>query len=366
MLAFALAAPVTAYADDAPGSDDNTKAITTAADATGGWGNGPQTPQQVLAREFGVNGLTADMNSDEYFGALQARVGAYTALASGETRPHMSLQNIVTPGHLTFALSSDARWFLKVGAAHIESWADDNGTNLVDTSTTTSLVQLQFRPRAGTLIGFGPTYESNVIRAGQNRVTAIGAGWRFDLLQRMGNHLGFSAKVTWMDGITNAHVPLGEDLALVERQHTPRTYVQLGLVGMYNHQDFSLIPQGWSLRPTVHAIWQRTADSAATTNLGSFVASSHQDYSEVMATARLQKDEFRSGHIAPFVEAGDEIHVRSTIPTPATMPSLLYAKAGVTMRNGQWGFFDAYYSYHLAPDGTYRSGVLELLASLTF
>lgn len=95
-----------------------------------------------------------------------------------------------------------------------------------------------------------------------------------------------------------------------------------------------------------------------------------QDYGEVLVSTRLQKDEFRSAHPAPFVELGAEIRIDSTIPTPASNPALApitaYAKVGAMMRVGGWGCFDAYYAWRDSLDGTYCSGTAEMLLSVTY
>jgi hypothetical protein len=318
-------------------------------------------------REFGIIGLTAEMNSDEHFGALQARLGAYTALSSTDTHPDLALQNLVVPAHAVFSLDKEGHWFFKLGAAQIKNWADDHGADLENTSTTTALAQIQYRPRPGTLIGLGATYESNIIHlAGGGRIVVPGPGIRFDLLQRISSRIGFAAKVLWMDGTTSTTIPLGGGLDLAARQASVRTYIQLGLIGMVSHKDTPLVPAGWSLRPTAHLILQRTALASTTTSLGSLEAGQHQDYGELLASARLQKEEFRSAHPAPFVELGAEVRIDSTIPTPASNPTLAYAKAGATMRVGGWGFFDAYYAWRDSLDGTYRSGTAEVLLSVTY
>lgn len=361
MLAASIA-PETASAQTT--TDTDAAAIAVAANQQS---QNPTSPNQKLVHDFGIIGLTGEMNSDEHFGALQARLGAYTALSSTDTHPDLSLQNVVAPAHAVISLDKDGHWFFKLGAAAIKNWADDHGADLENTTTLTSLAQIQYRPHAGTLIGLGATYESNVIHlANGGRIVVPGAGIRFDLLQRIGDRIGFAAKVLWMDGTTTTTIPLGGGVNLVDKTSTPRTYIQLGLIGMVGHGDTPLIPRGWSLRPTAHLILQRTAVAASTTNLEAVEARDLQDYGEVLMSARLQKEEFRSAHPAPFVELGTEIQIRSTIPAPASNPTLAYAKAGATMRVGNWGFFDAYYAYRDSFDGTYRSGTAEMLLSVTY
>lgn len=338
-----------------------------AAGQTSGWRDQPLPPGAALARDFGAIGLTAEINSDEYFGALQARLGAYTALSSGGAKPDLSLQNVVVPAHVTFPLTGGGRWFLKLGAAGIESWARDHGSRLETTTTVTGQVELQFHPRAGTLIGVGVTYETNAIDlAGGGHVKVPGPGLRFDVLQRLGEHVGFAAKIEWADEKTTTTIPLGTDLTLRDRTDTPRTYAQLGLIGMIQHKDAAFIPDGWSLRPMAHLIVQRTAIAASTNSLGEDIAHDHQDFGEAILTTRLQKDVFRSFQVGPFVESGAEIEMFSTVPTPASDPFMAYAKAGAYMRVGNWGFLDAYYAYRNALNGHYRSGTVELLLSVTF
>ncbi len=353
----------------APAQADTTSTAASAAEAPAPWaGDGaPPSPNQTLVREFGVIGLTGEMNSDEHFGSLQARLGAYTALPASDTHPQVSLQNLVIPAHAVFSLDSSGHWFVKLGAAGIKNWADDHGSFLETTTTFTSLAQLQYRPRPGTLIGLGPTYETNIIHlAGGGRIVVPGAGVRFDLLQRISPTLGFAAKASWFDGTTTTSIPLAGGLSLHDRAATPRSYLQLGLIGMFQHQDSALVPKGWSLRPAVHLILQRTAVQASTTSLGSLESRDLQDYGEVLVSTRLQREEFRSAHPAPFVELGGEFQIRNTLPTPISAPSTAYAKAGATMRVGGWGFFDAYYAWRDSLDGTYRSGTAEILLSVTY
>ncbi|NOW47836.1 hypothetical protein FHW96_004018 [Novosphingobium sp. SG751A] len=143
------------------------------------------TPRDLLAREFGASGLTVDMNSDELFGAVQARLGAYGA-PGAPASPALSLSNLVLPSHVTLPISEDGHWFIKLGAAEIVGTAADHGIRISDSASTTSLAQIQYRPWAGTLIGIGATYESNVVHtSGGARITMAGAGVRFDLLQRL-------------------------------------------------------------------------------------------------------------------------------------------------------------------------------------
>jgi hypothetical protein len=219
----------------------DTYTAASAAEAPTPWAPGdgtPVSPNQQLVREFGVIGLTGEMNSDEHFGSLQARLGAYTALPTTDTHPQVSLQNLVVPAHAVVSLGSSGHWFVKLGAAAIKNWADDHGSFLETTTTFTALAQLQYRPRPGTLIGLGPTYETNIIHlAGGGRIVVPGAGVRFDLLQRISPTLGFAAKATWFDGTTTTTIPLGGGLTLHDRASTPRSYLQLGLIGMFQHQD---------------------------------------------------------------------------------------------------------------------------------
>ena len=364
LIAMPALAPAAAWAQDGQAQDDADE--TASAAASGGWhSDAAPSSGEVLARDFGPLGLTAEINSDEYFGSLQAQLGAYTAIDEGDD-PALSVHNIVMPAHLTVPLDANAHWFVKLGAALIHSWADDHGETLEDTGTMTSLAQIQYRPWAGTLIGVGATYEHNKVHLAEGGSIGIdGNGFRFDLLQRINQHIGLSTKVTWFDGETKLQIPLSEDLTLYDTAASPRTYAQIGLIGRIGHQDMAFVPEGWTLRPMVHAIFQRTVVAASTNSLGVAEERSRQDYGQVMVNMKLEKEEFRSGKLAPFVDMGAILRVADTIPTPASDPVLAYAKAGVATHIGGWGFLDAYYAYRDSLDGHYKSGTAEVLLSIT-
>jgi hypothetical protein len=324
-------------------------------------------PRDLLAHEFAMPGLIADMNSEEFFGAIQARLGAYASLPVGEAHAQLSLQNAVLPAHVTLPLSGNGRWFIKLGAAQIWASAADKGTRLVDSESTTALAQIQFRPRAGTLLGLGAIYESNAIHFDQGgRLSLIGAGVRFDLLQRLGDHAGLAVKASWLDGRTAVSIPLPGNVRITDHASSPRLYLQAGLIGNFSSRDMPWIPQGWSLRPALHVFAQRTTTAASVNNLGFMVPRDVQDYAELAITLRLQRETRGSGHPAPFAEIGEEQRLRARVEGRPTDPALAYAKAGVTMRKGGWGFFDAYLAYHDSLNGQMRAVVGEVLASLTF
>lgn len=298
---------------------------------------------------------------------MQARVGAYTALDAGDTDPALRLTNTVVPVNATFALTQDARWFVKLAASDIDAEASSHGERLSRSATQSALAQLQYRPRPGTLIGLGVTYEkAKVDLEGGGRIEAPGAGLRLDLLQRLGAHAGFAAKVLWTNGTSTATIPLGGGLVLTDKADAPRTYVQLALLGLVQNKDWTVVPEGWSLRPAGRLIFQRKDVADSVNSLGVFEAGGAQDYGEVMVSARLQKDELRPGRIAPFVELGGEAPFRNTAPGPASDPPLAYAKLGAYVRTGRWGFLNAYYAYRDSLDGSFRSGTAEVLLSLAF
>lgn len=317
-------------------------------------------PRDLLAREFGASGLTADMNSDEVFGAVQARLGAYGAASSS---PALSLANLVLPSHVTVPLGEDGHWFIKLGAAEILGTAADHGARLSDSASTTSLAQIQYRPWAGTLIGVGASYESNVVHAGSARITMTGAGVRFDLLQRLGDHAGLALKASWLDGATGFAKPA---IGLSYRASDPRLYAQAGLIGNFSARDIRWIPQGWSLRPAAHLVIQHAAQAQTINSYGQSVPREITDYAMAMLTARLQREVRGSYHLAPFIEAGGEFGLRENLGGASSDPALAYLRAGATMRAGRWGFFDAYLAHHDSLDGRMRANVVEMLASFTF
>jgi hypothetical protein len=322
-------------------------------------------PRDALAHEFGATGLTADLNSEEIFGAVQARLGAYSTLSPGQTAHSLDLWNTVVPTHVTAPIGQDGHWFVKLGAAQVWATAADHGTRLADTAGTNSLAQIQYRPWAGTLIGLGATYESNIVHlANGGRILNTGPGLRLDLLQRFDDHGGLVVKLSWMDGRTDIVVPVGNGLRLANHTQSPRLYGQAGLDGKFTTRDARWIPAGWSLRPAVHVVAQRNIDAASVNSFGHAMPRDVQDYAQIIITAKLQSDPRSPGHLAPFVELGQELRVAERAATPSE-PAMAYARAGATLRLGKWGFFDAYVAHHDSLDGRMKANVAECLISAT-
>lgn len=311
----------------------------------------------ALSADFGAAGLIGEMNSAEHYGALQSRLGAYSASDTGDAR----LNTFVAPANAIVSLSRDGKWFTKVGAVYVNSDGTYPGGDMPESTSHNFLFQLLHRPAAGTLIGIGVVPDKTDIAIPLNgaSIDARGTGVRFDLLQRLGNKSGLAVKLIHLEGHSTFSRPLPNGQMLSIRSSTNRTYVEMTFTTLLDRTKFALIPNGWSLRPVTHVLFQRDHDR----NPQGLASTDY--FAQWLLTARLQKDVFRAGQVGPYVELGIEQELVNDSAAKGNNDFLLYGKAGAAVLVGNWGRLDAYYARRQAPGG-FSSNTVNLLFSMTF
>lgn len=310
-----------------------------------------------LSTDFGTVGLIGEMNSAEHYGALQSRLGAYSASSTGDAH----LDTLVVPTNAIISLSQDGNWFTKIGAVYVRSEGSYAAGDMPNSTSRNLLLQALYRPAAGTLIGIGVVPDKTDISVPLNgaNIEARGTGVRLDFLQRFGARSGLSAKLLHLEGDStfNRALPNGQMLSI--RSSTARTYVEATFTVILDNAKLGFVPQGWSLRPVTHVLFQRDRDRS------SQGAVSTEDFAQWLLTARLQKDVFRAGQIGPYFEFGTEQELINDAAAGDNNDLLLYGKVGAAFIAG-WGRVDAYYARRQAPDGGFSANTVNVLISMMF
>ncbi len=320
--------------------------------------DGGSAAMPSLSADFGAVGLVGEMNSAEHYGAVQSRLGAYSASGTGDAY----LDTFVAPANAIIALGQDGKWFTKLGAVYVNTDGTYSGGDMPESTSGNFLLQALYRPATGTLIGLGVVPDKTDISIPVNNasIEARGTGVRFDLLQRLGNRSGLSAKLIHLEGDSTFSKPLPNGQLLSNRSSTTRTYVEATFLTILDRAKYAFIPGGWSLRPVTHILLQRDHDRD---QQGS---ASTDDFAQWLLTARLQKDVFRSGQVGPYFELGVEQELVNESATGDNNDFLLYGKTGAAILAGNWGRLDIYYARRQAPDDGFSSNTVNLLLSMTF
>ena len=311
-----------------------------------------------LSTDFGAVGLIGEMNSAEHYGAVQSRLGAYSASGTGDGH----LDTFVSPSNVILSLGQGGKWFTKLAAVYVNTDGTYPGGDSRESTSGNFLLQLLHRPAAGTLIGLGvmPDKTDIAIPVNDANIDARSGGVRFDLLQRLGTQSGLEAKLIYLEGHSTFSKPLPNGQMLSSRSSTTRTYVEATFTTILDRAKFAFIPNGWSLRPVTHILFQRDHDRS---EQGS---ASTEDFAQWLLTARLQKDVFRAGQVGPYVELGTELELVNDAAAGDNNEFLFYGKAGAAFLAGNWGRLDAYYARRQAPDGEFSSNTVNLLLSMIF
>lgn len=329
-----------------------------------------------LSATFGPSGLLAEHNSNENFGAVQSRLGAYRAHqafaeAGGPLEGYRDIvETKVFPIKAIVPIpGSGRRWFLKSGTVSIFSRGSDG--NLTGSNSDTYSAQLAVLHLVDdrTLIGVGPLISRVNVDLLHNggSVSSNGKGVQFDLLHKIDDRLGFSARAAYERLETRTTVPIGFTRRVETSQDADRLYVEASAV--YNPSGSQIllpVPDGWFLRPIATLIFQATWTKFTTDSQGGPVAANTENFGTVLLSVRLEKDDFRPWHLVPYFVGGTEIEYMNDASSVDQDAGNLYVKAGVATNVGGKGRLDIYYARRESFRGTYSAGTFNMLLSMQF
>ena len=257
----------------------------------------PQLPPGVLAQiNLGQAGLLGSFYSNEQWGTTQGRigqsrftVGAATAPGGATTGYKDGSTDIVLPFSALMALP-DGKSYLRFGATFARPDGAANQVEVDSTNPSGSLQYITF-PNPVTMLGFGIFAErtdANDVTSGSTALRE-GFGARADVLRKFSNNWGIAARAEYSWGETDLQIPA---IGYRHVQGDNRFYTQAELIGTYDNSDFSAVPQGLILQPTLGANFQRnfieaTADSFGAVSSG--VVGPMEDYGMVWANLGFQQ-----------------------------------------------------------------------------
>ncbi|WP_395390987.1 hypothetical protein [Novosphingobium sp. BL-8A] len=333
----------------------------------------PATPSAAMPgygiadfmRTFAGVGIIGEMNSSETYGAVQQRIGQYTAHAQaaqyGDDLSHVrdNATSYVVPAHVTFELPGDGNTLLKVGGAAIYARGNESAPTDQDSDGYNFLAEVLRRiaPNQAIGVGFATEVTDVDLKDSGGHIDSRGTGVRLDYVNRLSPTTGLAVRAIVLDGRDVTGMP-GIPTA---RQKWRRYFTEAKLMKTLDHRNAGFVPEGWFLRPAVEAVYQ------ASRGYGSNPAED-ENYGFVEGSLRLEKQEFRNWHFAPYVEAGlIREFVQDISPKgqdAGNDPTVLYSKIGGSTRLGGHGRLDLYYARRDGAKGIYNQQTINLLISI--
>lgn len=312
-------------------------------------------------RTFAGVGIIGEMNSSETYGAVQQRLGQYTAHAqAAQYGDDLSLvrddaSSYVVPAHVTFELPGDGNTLLKVGGAAIYARGNESAPTDQDSDGYNFLAEVLRRVSASQAIGVGFATEVTDVdlKDSGGHIDSRGTGVRLDYVNRLSPTTGLAVRAIVLDGRDVTEMP-GAPIA---RRKWRRYFTEAKLMRTLDHRSAGVVPEGWFLRPAVEAVYQ------ASRGHGSNPAED-ENYGFVEASVRLERQEFRNWHFAPYLEVGLIREFVQDVSPGGNDPTVLYSKVGGSTRLGGHGRLDLYYARRDGAKGIYDQQTINLLISI--
>ncbi|WP_172328861.1 autotransporter outer membrane beta-barrel domain-containing protein [Mangrovicoccus sp. HB161399] len=336
--------------------------------------SGPPDAWSKFSRTFGPTGLWSELGQDEAYGAVQTRA----AMARSQINAANADQDfagyedtaskIATPATLAFSLPG-GNAALRLKGTWTRSEGDENKT-YADSEGISGLASILFMPTGSTLLGFGlVTGQVDVdIRHNDGTIDSDARGIRLDLLQNLNDHWGIAARAiyTWND--TDTMIPLGF-ADLETSQENEQLYAEAALIGNIEHGQWSVLPEGWVLRPKLRGLYQKTSFETVRNSLGGTnegTVGKSDEYATVKASVRLLKAAFRPGDIGPYAEIGYEREVINDLDLVIDEPDILATKIGVASILPNGDFLDVNYGRFDGFGGERQIGTLTIAYTHAF
>ncbi len=337
-----LAMALCAHGALAQKTGDSPLGDTTSADGA------PLTASQKLSRYFGPPGLLAEMSQDENYGNINTRIAQMraqiegaksTGVYSGYTDEGYKLS---VPINLLLNLP-DNKSLIRFKGTGIWSWAEPERT-YSRTRGFSGLAEYVYIPDETTVLGFGVTASNTGISILNSHGSArtYDLGFQANLIYRFNERWGVAATANYMWVNNRSEIPLGR-LSLVTDQNSRRTFAEATVVGNYENQHASWVPEGWTLYPKLNVNYHRQDFETVYNSLGrknDGTVGPLDDYLTAAAVVRLQKNGFRPLEMAPYVEVGYERELINDLNVVVDDRNILRSKVGFQMTLPNTARFD--------------------------
>lgn len=293
-------------------------------------------PAPSIAGSFGPSGLLAEFNSNENFGNVQARLGAYRthqafANAGGPVRGYRDdFTTWLLPTKAIVEIAGSDRLYLRPQVTL--GYSEGTPGNLTQTVSTSRTLQMQLvhAVNEDTVVAIGgiSTRADIDLRHNGGDITNTGIGLQIDAMHKLSDRFGVTGRFI-VDGVEReTSIPLVGGGEVRSLRSGERVYAEANAAFTLLGTQSPLVPEGWRLRPVLTGVFQHTDLDDTTNNRGAPVPASNEDYGAVFLTARLEQTNFRPWAIGPYFEAGAELQVFNTASTVEDDPTSLYLRAG--------------------------------------
>lgn len=336
--------------------------------------SGPPKAWDKFARTFGSTGLWSELGQDESYGTVQTRQAMSrsqiaAAFADDDFEGYEdSAEKLTVPVTLAFSLP-DGNSAVRLKGTWTNTWADENKT-YADSQGPSGLLQYLMMPSDNTLLGFGLVLGATDvdIRHNGGTIRTDARGLRFDWLQKFNEQWGLATRAlyTWNDSSTS--IPLGF-ADLDTDQENEQFYLEATLVGNFEHDHWSAIPEGWVVRPKFRALYQKTSFETVTNSLGGVnegTVGPDDEYATLSARVRILKSAYRPGDFGPYLEVGYEREVINDLDLVVDDPDILMTKIGAVaiLKNGD--YLDVSYGRFDGLGGDRSVGTLNIAYTHSF
>lgn len=335
------------------------------------------SPGEAVIYNLAQAGLMYEFNSYEDYGTVQARIGQgraeiEQARATGVTSGYKDAGNVaVLPVDVFYTLPGEgSSSFIKVGGFGNLNRRDKNQTQPYSRAGRIELEYLH-APSNDTLLGIGVFTEAQDVDLLHNDGTTNdhGYGIRGDVVRKFNPYWGMAARAEYFWANGDTRVPLGNGIEYGYDQKWSRVYSQVSLVGSFNHQALSFLPQAWVFHPTLRAAYQGDHFKDVRDSFGQTVNGTvgpNDVYAMITATARFENADLRPGNLAPMVEIGINQDVKNDLNQIVDDPTSIHSSVGVSLNFGGGALMNLVYTRNDGLKGERRDQAVTLHLGLLY
>lgn len=326
---------------------------------------------EMIIYNLAQAGLMYEFNSYEDYGTVQARIGQARAeieasRATGITTGYKDSANVgVLPVDLFYTLPGDgSSSFIKAGGFGNWNYRDKNQTQVYSRAGRFELEYLN-APSNGTLLGIGAFTEKQIVDFIHNdgSTNDLGYGIRGDFVQIFNQYWGMAARAEYFWATGETRVPIGGGLRYGYDQDWNRVYSQVSLVGSFNHEALSALPESWVFHPTLRASYQGNHFNDVQDTFGNTVNGTvgpNDAYAMITATARFEDTDLRPGNVAPMLELGVNQEVKNDLDLVVKDPTSIHSSVGASVNFGSGAMMNVAYTRNDGLKGERRDQALTL------
>lgn len=327
---------------------------------------------------LGSAGLLAEMSNFGNMSITQGRLGVSRAQvelsrATGiVTGFEDTTDATVLPMDAIISLpNGQGKTFIRTGIIFGDYDADKGDLVEVDTKLKRAEIQYLVSPDINRLYGIGAYYEKTEMTLAHMNGTLDrpGFGLRADALNKLSKHWGVASRIDYNIATNENTLPVGPGAVLEYDLDDKRLYIQSDLVGTYDKQALSFLPDNWIFRPALGIVYQHTGYDTARTNFGTTAtgtAGRNEEYAFASLSARLESTAFGPKVIAPHLEIGIEKELKNELDSLIDDGNIFTIDAGLSTSLSRAARLDLIYSSHSGSEDLRQDQAIVLHLGIAF